>query len=159
MSDWGIRTREHTFASGRTATLREQLPMTELIRQGVFTDELLVALDKVTRGELEEASQAFKLTDAICFGMFVEPRIDLAGQGEQEGDVWKTIPIGFLDEGEIAETIDLAFESLNGAARFRGDERSTRDRTDGGGVRKPAKRASRVAPAKRGGAASRPKAR
>lgn len=154
-SDWGVRTQEHTFSTGRSATLRASLPVTELVRQGVFDDENLSTLDDLIGGEVKNAQAALRLSDAICVGMFVDPKLAVP---DDEGNVPDGhVPVGALDENEIAEVLDLALSSVASAAGFRG----VRDRPDGGADSKSVgvktKRPSRARAGKPGGSRGRQK--
>jgi len=118
-SDWSRPlTREHTFSTGRTALLRVSLPMSELLRTGVWDNELAAAFDQAISGSLSEddVELAVRLNDSIVVGMFVEPRIVLDGADADAG----TFPIGALEESEINETISAAFGGPASDASFRG---------------------------------------
>jgi hypothetical protein len=96
------------------------------------------------------------LSDAICVGMFIEPQISLDGEHQVEGKgaraIHRVVPIEALEESEIREVIELAFESIADAARFRGDGGSADAGADREDVVDEAKRPPRSRSGKRGGA-------
>lgn len=142
---WQPGTVEHTFSTGRTATLRARMPMTVLIRRALEFGEsdILERLVEMEKGELRDASAAMRIQDAIVQTMFVAPRIYLGE--EVVGD--DGISINDLLDEEFTEVISLAFQGVAEADRFRGDTDG-----DGGG---PDRKAVAKKSVKRSGAGAR----
>lgn len=142
--DWSIRTVEHEFTTGRSATLRKSLPMVELLEQGVLTEDMLRSLDAAARGEMVW-SDAAALTKAVCVGMFVDPRIGNGG-----------VPFEALEPEEVAETYELGLESIARVATFQRERSGARPGTGREGVGGKAKRAARPRARDSGGAPAGP---
>lgn len=159
---WGPRTRQHTFSTGRTAELRESLPVLELVRSGVFTPELVTAFEQSKGGKLADAALAVDLVDAVVCGMFVSPRVvrtvDEADAAIANGDD-DVVPIMALEDDELTETVDAAFEAARTGATFRSNRGGARTGEDGEGVGAGAERAAGDAGGERGSVDDRPAAR
>jgi hypothetical protein len=109
------RTREHTFSTGRTATLRRDLPMRDLVRRGVWDDELAAALALALDNALEDEALAVRLWDAVVMGMFVDPQIV---PDDQVDAAARRFPISVLADAEMDETVAAAFGGPASAASF-----------------------------------------
>lgn len=159
---WTVLTRQHTFSTGRTAELRVSLPVLELVRAGVFTPELVAAFEQSTGGKLKNAALAVELVDAVVIGMFVAPRVVRtieeaeAALAAGHADV---VPLAALEDDELTETVDIAFEAARTGATFRGDRGGSRAGEDGTDVGAAAERDARPAGGQRRGVGARPAAR
>lgn len=106
---WGEpRGYDHTFQTGRVARLRVALPVSKLLREGVWSDELAAAFDLALQGELEDQNLAMRLSDALTIGIFVTPRV-VADPPDGESVPEGAVPISWLDETEIEEAVRAAF--------------------------------------------------
>lgn len=148
MSDWTPATVEHTFTTGRTATLRAKLPVQVMIRHAIEAgeDDIISRLAELERGELDDPATALRLQDSIVSAMFVNPRVTIAAAG---GDVEGTVSIDDLEDEEITEVVALAMQGVEEAARFRGDTDGDGDGEDSQGVADKPKRPRGAAKGKR----------
>lgn len=153
---WGIPQREHTFASGRVAILREQLPLHVLVRTATADDDLdlLESLRRLESGDLTDPGAAIRLQDAIVSAMFIRPRVVLQG-AEDLADGEDTVTIDAIRDEELDEVVAMAMEGVADAARFRGDAGGSGGRKDGASVAKGAKRGARTPARKSRGAGTR----
>lgn len=137
MSDWVIRTREHTFSTGRQAVLRQSLPVTVVIDRALergITD-IVSSLGQVAEGTLADPEKGWAIACLLTQAMFVEPRLYLPGEVPEED--W--VPIEALEDEERTETLEIALAEVAGTARFRGDGGGDGDGEGGEGVADPPK--------------------
>lgn len=153
---WGIPTREHRFASGREATIRETLPLHVLVRTATADDDLdlLESLRRLESGDLTDPGAAIRLQDAIVSAMFIRPRVVLPG-AEDLADGIETVTIDAIRDDELDEVVAIAMKGVADAARFRDDAGGSGGSEDGARVGKGAKRSARAAGGKSGGARAR----
>lgn len=121
------RTFVHTFQTGRSAELRETLPVSELVRTGAYTD----AVEQLSRwiGGLIPPDQPpptavlVEAQDIVVEAMLLNPRVSRAP------DTDDVLPIGVLEESEVEEVVMLAFggrERLDAFRRARAAARADR---------------------------------
>ena len=134
---WGIRQREHTLAgTGRTATLREAFPLMQLVREGLFSDDLVAAFEEAKDGTLSDLALAVELTDAIAVGMFISPRLTRSREDAEalQAVGVDAVPIIALEDSELDEVVALAFETSREGAQFRAEGERARAGADGADV-------------------------
>ena len=147
--------REHTFSTGRTATLRASLPISELIRSGSWDAEMAAAFDLAVDNQLEDPVMATRLNDSIVLAMFIDPpltRETLANVEDSEMTEaiqaafgGPAVAASFPDAADAASSTDS--DDVRGAAEPDagppgGDSGSTRSRPASRSKRRPASRAS-----------------
>jgi hypothetical protein len=140
--------REHTFSTGRVATLRASLPISDLIRSGSWDAEMAAAFDLAVDNQLDDPVMATRLNDSIVLAMFIDPPLTRE-------------TLANVEDSEMTEAIQAAFGGPAVAASFpdaadaagSGDSSSIRGAAesdagaaggDGGGTgRRPASRSKR----------------
>ena len=149
MTDWTPAVEDHTFSTGRTATLRRKLPVQVMIRHALEAgeDDIITRLGEMERGELTDAATALRIQDSMVIAMFVHPRVVLPGDHVESNGV--VISIDDLDDAEITEVVTMAMEGVAEATRFRGDGSGAGDGEDGEGVEPKPKRTRGSAKGKR----------
>ena len=130
---WGADHVQHTFKTGRTATLRRSpnLLVVAATMQDVPEDEAL---------RPTEAMLMLHMAHTICQGFFVDPRI--TDYGEPTIDE-HAIAFEDLDMVEVAEVLALWEEARQQAERFREVVAGLGGRQGGEDVGKSAKRTRR----------------
>ncbi len=144
---------DHTFRTGRTARLRQSLPVSKLVSDGEWDDELSAAFDQAVNGELTDSVLAQRLGTAFMFGMFVKPRI-IRSVPEGEDVPAGCHLLGDLDESEIEETTVAAFGGPAVLALFREGAADAEVVVDGDDVAGDAVKPARAGGGQRGGARS-----
>ncbi len=159
-SQWATpRTFVHTFTTGRSAELRETLPVSELVRTGAYTD----AVEQLSRwvGGLTPADTPpptpvlVEAQDIVVEAMLVDPRVARIPTEES------VLPIGVLEESEVEEVVMLAFGGRERLDAFRSARSTARpDRAPDGHApvdapadeqpRRPARRPGRARAGARG---------
>jgi hypothetical protein len=143
MGSWLTPEREVTFkGSGRTAVVRDAPNFYALFGDPELAPHLEAWLD----GSLDDATVALRIAEEIVRAMMVRPRI--AGIGErlpqQDPDDPDVVPYEALHGSEVDELADMWKESVQRAARFRGESNGAGNSQDGvevGGAAEPARRA------------------
>lgn len=123
------RTFVHTFTTGRSAELRETLPVSELVRSGAYTD----AVEQLSRwiggltppSDQPAVSVLTEAQDIVVEAMLIDPRVSRT-PNEDAGE----LPISVLEESEVEEVVMLAFGGREHLAAFRRARAAARpDRT------------------------------
>ena len=121
VSSFLLRTREHTFSTGRTALINPNPNFFELMQ--------VVDLEQIAEGGLP----TFDALRSIATLVFVQPKIvDTLDDCDEAGT--ERITLGHLDSSETLEMFDLFREVMDSAARFQHERLSVDDGEDGGEV-------------------------
>lgn len=152
---WAPATSEHTFRSGRTATIRTSPNLYAIF--GV--EELAGYLTTYVDGTLKDPVVGLRISQEIVRAMLLRPRlldetlepgvpsgseVSANGAGPVEVVAWIDV-----DPDDVAELLEIFQEGADKAARFREQRAGDDDGADGPDVAKPAKPAPRARPRKR----------
>ena len=160
---------DHTFTTGRTMRIRKHLPATWLSVQaagqsdGAGATMAILAAGDTAPPEL--AGFAPAVVGTLVEAMFIKPRVvwdpDMAPEVEDPGDgSWPpVVPATDLLDDEIQEVMDIAFQGVAEAKRFRGDAPGDDGGGDSPGVGDAPQQRRRAATGNRRGAAGGSKAR
>lgn len=160
MSGYEPNWMDHTFTTGRTMRIRRRLPATWLAVQaagdsdGAGATMALLAAGETAPPEL--AGFAPSVVGTLIEAMFLDPRVvwdpDMApviDEPPEDGGWPPIIPATDLMDEEIQEAMDIAFEGVAEAKRFRGNGPGPDDGGDGEGVAAKPKRTRRAPAGKR----------
>jgi hypothetical protein len=142
-----------TLPSGKTALLRETLPVYALLRSGRISQDELEALQQAANGKLGDPELAVRLIDLLCEIMFIEPKV-VAGT-EPDVDAGE-IAVDWLDQEDQDFVLERAFGGTPSDG-FREKHDGAGGGEDGEVLADPPERAAR--PAKRKPAKSRARQR
>jgi hypothetical protein len=116
--------REHTFASGRVAVIRDITNIFEVFGNPVLAEHI----NDFESGAISDPQVAMAICREVARLSLVSPR--LAGDGDEVSE--EVIPFEALWQEEIDELVDMWQDRLERAARFRG-ERAGKSGGGGGG--------------------------
>jgi hypothetical protein len=150
LSTWNSDTFEHTFSTGRAATLRRVVNLYTIARNSTLGPALLGHLDAAAVGELRDPVAGLAVMEAIVATVWVEPEVMAPGD-EREPVEDERIRFSDLYTEEVNETVELWQTSVEDAARFRDGSNGDGGGEDRARVGKAAKPGARASARKRGG--------
>lgn len=129
-SEWGQQDEVVELPSGQSARLRQKLNVWTLFRRGVMTPQLLEAYEKAEKGQLDDLSMAIELNDLILSEMFVEPRVFVPDEENEDlPEGW--VHVDRIDDEDVTFVLERAFRGARDITSFRGDGRGAGPGGDG----------------------------